>query len=136
HRPLQFRDIVVLLRAMRYKAEQFSQILRRHRIPVYSQSSTGYFESMEVRDMLALLSLLDNQRQDLPLAAVLRSPMSGIPEAENCLARIRLAYPQTQAQSVPFHDAVVRYARDTDHELSARPGDFLAGPERWREVAR
>jgi len=136
HRPIRFRDIVVLLRAMRYKAEQFAAILRRHGIPVHSQSSTGFFEAMEVRDMLALLSLLDNQGQDLPLAAVLRSPIAGMPEPENCLARIRLAYPENEPQSVPFHEALVRYSTERDDELAARLRDFLDDLTRWRRLAR
>ena len=78
---------------MQHKAEQFADVLRQHGVPVHRDSGTGYFDSMEIRDMLALLALLDNAQQDVPLAAVLRSPLSGIAAAEDALARIRLAYP-------------------------------------------
>ena len=75
-RPIRFSDIVILLRSLRYKSEQYADVLRRAGIPVHAQSGSGYFDSMEVRDMLALLSVLDNQRQDIPLATVLRSPLA------------------------------------------------------------
>lgn len=134
-RPIRFGDVVVLLRAMRHKAEQYADILRRFHIPVHADSSTGYFESTEIRDMLCLLSVLDNQRQDIPLAGVLRSPIANLPEPENCLARIRLAYPAEGDQAVAFHDAVVHYAQDKNDELAARLKDFLAQFDQWRRLA-
>ena len=81
HRPIRYRDIVILLRSMRYKADQYADVLRQLGVPVHAESGTGYFESIEVRDMLALLALLDNQRQDIPLAAVLRSPLGALARA-------------------------------------------------------
>jgi ATP-dependent helicase/nuclease subunit A len=133
-RPIEFRDIVILLRSLKYKADQFADVLRRSGIPVHSESGTGYFESMEVRDMLALLSLLDNQRQDVPFAAVLRSPLANLPEPDTSLARIRLAYGGKDAP--PFHQAVVRYANEHTDELAAKLRDFLAVLQHWRNLAR
>lgn len=136
-RPLRFSDIVILLRSMQYKSQQYADILRRAGIPVHAQSGTGYFESMEVRDMLSLLALLDNQRQDIPLAAVLRSPLANLPEPENCFARIRLAYPAHGKDALAFHEAVASYAddEDKDDELRAALRDFLSQLARWRRMA-
>lgn len=135
-RPVRFRDVVILLRSMRYKSEQYADVLRRAGIPVHAQSGTGYFESTEIRDMLALLGVLDNQRQDIPLAAVLRSPLANLPEAESCFARVRIAYPAGGGKDAPaFHDAVVRYAQEKDDELAAALRDFLAKFARWRVLA-
>ena len=83
--------MVILLRSMRVKADQFADQLRAAGVPVHSDSGTGFFESMEVRDILSLLRLLDNQQQDVPMAAVLRSPLAKLPNADDCLARVRLA---------------------------------------------
>ena len=91
-RAIRYRDVVILLRSLRHKAEQYADILRQSGIPVHSDNSTGYFDSTEVRDMLALLSILDNQRQDIPLAAVLRSPLANLAMPEDAMARIHLAY--------------------------------------------
>jgi len=134
-RPAQLKDVVVLLRSMRFKADEFSRILARFGIPTHSQSSTGYFDSVEVRDMLCLLALLDNQRQDMPLAAVLRSPLSGLEDVEDALATVRLRYGSRQ-KPVTFHEAVINYAREQDDPLAARLRTFLGRLDAWRLTAQ
>lgn len=131
-RPVKYGDIAILLRSMKFKSGQYVDVLRRAGIPVHSDSGSGFFESMEIRDVLSLLKTLDNPRQDIPLAAVLRSPIAAIPRAEDALARVRLAYP-----ALPYHEAVTRYADVNEHddELSARLRDFLNELRDWRELA-
>ena len=134
-RPIRYRDIVVLLRSTKYKSEQYADILRRAGIPVHAQSSTGYFASSEISDMLSLLSLLENQRQDIPLATVLRSPLASLPEPENSLARIRLAYSPESNQAIPFHDAAIRYPQDHSDALATALKGFFSRLSRWRHLA-
>lgn len=133
-RDIRYRDIVILLRSMKVKADQYAEVLRQSGIPVHSESGTGYFESMEVRDVLALLAVLDNQRQDIPLAAILRSPLAALPDPEDSLARIRLAY--NLGTPVAFHQAVVRYKDEHDDELAAKLADFFERLTRWRTLAQ
>jgi ATP-dependent helicase/nuclease subunit A len=148
-RPIEYRDVVILLRSMKFKADQYAGVLRQAGIPAFREGGQGYFESMEVRDVRALLTLLDNPRQDIPMAAVLRSPLAGLADPEDCLARVRLAYPSRpeaggggqraegrEAEGVPFHVAVVRYAAEQEDELAARLRDFLDALYRWRQLAR
>jgi ATP-dependent helicase/nuclease subunit A len=135
-RPIEFRDIVILLRSMRYKADDYAEMLRRGGIPVHTTSGKGYFDTMEVRDVLALLAVLDNRRQDVPLAAVLRSPMAAIPLPDDALASIRLAYRGRGDGFVPFHQAVIQYARERDDELAAKLRDLIHRLDRWREMAQ
>ncbi|MEO6436327.1 MAG: 3'-5' exonuclease, partial [Tepidisphaeraceae bacterium] len=113
--------------------DDYAEVLRRSLIPVHSESGTGYFESMEVNDVLALLKVLDNRAQDIPLAAVLRSPIAGLPDPEDILARVRLAYPD---RSIPFHQAVVRYAKERNDEVAAKLNDVIARLDRWRTLAQ
>jgi ATP-dependent helicase/nuclease subunit A len=134
-RAIRFGDIVILLRSIRYKSEQYAQVLRRAGIPVHAQSGTGYFDSTEIRDMLALLSVLDNQRQDIPLATVLRSPIANLPRPEDAFARVRMAFPMAGEQAVPFHDALVRYANERDDGVAAQLKGFLAQLDAWRQLA-
>jgi ATP-dependent helicase/nuclease subunit A len=131
-RPARFRDIVILLRSMQRKADQIAGVLRRYGIDVHAASRAGYFEAMEIRDMLALLSLLDNQRQDIPLAALLRSPLGEISEPESSLAKIRAAYPE----SVPFHESAIRYQAEKNDLLASQLKTFYARLARWRTAAR
>ncbi len=130
-REIRYRDMVILLRSMKVKADQFADQLRLAGIPVHSDSGTGFFESMEIRDVLSLLRLLDNQRQDVPMAAVLRSPLAKLPNAEDCLATVRLTCPD---KAISFHEAVVRYAQTQRDEIAACLRDFLEQIAQWREM--
>jgi ATP-dependent helicase/nuclease subunit A len=134
-RPIQYRDIVILLRSMKFKADQYADALRAANIPVFREGGQGYFQSMEVRDLRALLTLLDNPQQDIPMAAVLRSPVAALANPEDCLARIRLAYP-SDSGPIPFHHAVTQYAKEKNDELAAALRDFLAQLHTWRQLAR
>ena len=131
---IDYGDMVILLRAMQYKADRFADVLRAHKIPVHSEGGTGFFEATEVRDMICLLQILDNQQQDIPLAAILRSSLSGMPNPDDAMARIRLAYLDDQ-NPIPFHEAVRRYAAEQRDELAAHLRDFLNRLGRWRDQA-
>ncbi|GAA3329906.1 hypothetical protein GCM10020331_080290 [Ectobacillus funiculus] len=75
-RPVSYRDFVILLRSMT-TAPQMTEEFKRSGIPVYAELSSGYFEATEVSVMLNVLRVIDNPAQDIPLAAVLRSPLVG-----------------------------------------------------------
>lgn len=103
YRPLRYRDIAILLRAATGRINVLMEVLTQAGIPAYGQMATGYFQATEVRVFLSLLQVLDNPRQDIPLAAVLHSPIVGLSAAD--LARIRLAAPRGS-----FYDALVAAA--------------------------
>lgn len=138
-RPIECRDIVILLRATRYHADAYADILRRHQIPVYNAGGSGYFDSTEIHDVLALLRLLDNQQQDIPMASVLRSPLAGLPSPDDALAQIRLASPQSPLAAnptpLPFATAVMQYAADKDDPIAAAIRSFLKRLAHWRTLA-
>ncbi|MFM1653187.1 helicase-exonuclease AddAB subunit AddA [Brevibacillus sp. B_LB10_24] len=130
-RPLAYRDIVILLRANAGWAQPMMEELQAAGIPVYAEQNGGYFAATEVEVMLSLLRIIDNPQQDIPLAAVLRSPIVGLTEQH--LAELRIAYP-----GIPFHQAVqlcVREGRD-EGELDRRLRDFFQRVEDWRTAAR
>ena len=89
-RPASFRDIVILLRAPGSTAEKLVDTLALYGIPAYTENASGYFSAVEVETMLAYLSIVDNPHQDIPLAAVLRSPAGGFTDEE--LALLRAAF--------------------------------------------
>ncbi len=135
-RSIRAGDIAVLMRSMRFKAEQFKQTLNGRGVMSHCDSGSGFFETMEVRDLLALLKVLDNRRQDIPLAAVLRSPIAAIENAEDALATIRLAYPGRREAAVPFHEAVVRYAVEHDDALADQLRNLMKQLNAWRDSAQ
>lgn len=67
----------------------FKRILEEEGIPVYITSKTGYFAATEVQELLQLLRVLDNPRQDIPLYGVLKSVFGGFTEEEVALIRAK-----------------------------------------------
>lgn len=134
-RDATYKDIVVLLRSMKIKAERVSGTLRNAGIPVDTQSTTGFFGAVEIRDMLALMRLLDNRRQDVPLAAYLRSPLANLPRPEDSLALVRLQYP-ARDETIAFHQAVDRYAAEQKNDLADDLRRALAQVDEWRSASR
>ncbi len=124
-REMEWRDIVVLLRSLSGRGNVFVEAFRRAGIPAYAEEKSGYFNANEVLVMLALLQVVDNPEQDLPLAAVLRSPLVGLDGNE--LGRLRASGAGSLWQVLPvFCD---RY----NHEKVRR---FLLQMDEWRTLAR
>ena len=82
YRRAQYGDIVILLRSMAGWSEVFVNVLMNEGIPAYAQTTSGYFDTVEAETMLSLLAVVDNPMQDIPLAAVLRSPIVGMTDEE------------------------------------------------------
>ncbi len=119
YRPAEYRDITILLRTSSGWAETFSRVLDEHGIPNRSGANTGYFDAVEVRTVLAYLNVLDNPRQDIALAASLRSLIGGLDDRE--LARIR-----AHGGKGSLYDCVLSYEESgKDTEIRRKLGHFL-----------
>ncbi len=133
-RPARLNDIAILMRTVTGRGGRFAEKLRNMGIPVSMSSETAFFESMEISDILSLLRLLDNPRQDIPLAAALRSPMFKFNEDD--LAGIRIAFP-FDPNKTPFHEAARAMANSgSNTPLCARLREFYDRVENWRHTAR
>ena len=55
YRDVRYKDIVILLRATKNWAEIFLDELGAEGIPVYADTGSGYFESIEIRTIMSLL---------------------------------------------------------------------------------
>ena len=102
-RSVRYGDIVILLRSLTGWGDVYARVLNAAGIPAHTESRTGYFTTIEIQTLLNLLRIVDNPRQDIPLAAVLKSMIGGFTDVE--LAKIKSAYPD-----VKFHDACRKYA--------------------------
>lgn len=89
YRRAGYGDMVILLRTMSGWADEFVQILNGRGIPAYADTQTGYFSAIEVKTILNYLLIIDNGLQDIPLTAVLRSPIGNFTDEE--LGKIRAA---------------------------------------------
>ncbi|SHI38264.1 helicase-exonuclease AddAB subunit AddA [Thermoclostridium caenicola] len=128
YRPLTYRDIVILLRTTRNWSEVFTEELGLMGIPVFADTGTGFFKTIEVQVVLSLLQVIDNPLQDIPLLSVLRSPIFSFTTDE--LAEIRLA----DRKGLLYH-ALCKLAETQSGETAARAADFLEKLGRWREMA-
>ena len=82
YRPVRRGDMGILLRSLSGWSEVFVNVLMNEGIPAYAQTKTGYFNTVEVETVLSLLAVVDNPMQDIPLAAVMRSPMVSMTDEE------------------------------------------------------
>ncbi len=140
YRKAEYRDIAILLRSVSGWSEEFIEILTDMGIPAYSDIKTGYFSAIEVTTVLDFLHIIDNPRQDIPLAAVLRSCIVGLTDNElACLA----ALPRT----LNYWDEIQYFIRGehlekmalTDSELEVlqkKLGNFYEMLERYRQMAK
>jgi len=131
-RPARWSDMVVLLRAAAEKVQSYAKEFDRAGVPLVT-SGLGLYDSLEVQDLIHVLSVLDNPFQDRPLLAVLRSPMAGL-SAED-LVRIRLVHSRG-----PIWTALNRWHElrppDAPPESLEKVGLFLQRFHRWREMAQ
>jgi len=133
-RDVQFRDIVVLMRSLAKKANDYVEVLRLAGVPVSCQATAGYFEATEISDMLCLLKVLDNPQRDIELAAVLRSPFFNVADTE--LAKIKM-YNKTNHEHKNFYNSLLEYSKSgPDTELGSAIAECLAQIEQWRTAAR
>jgi ATP-dependent helicase/nuclease subunit A len=130
-RPVEWRDMAVLLRSPANKAEGYAKEFERAGVPLVIERG-GFFESPEILDLLSLLQLLDNPLQDVPCIAVLRSPLAGLSLDE--LGEIRLV-----AKDVHFWTALNRVQRSKakgQESMAEKIAAFLERFSRWRKAAK
>ncbi|WP_274457980.1 helicase-exonuclease AddAB subunit AddA [Fructobacillus sp. CRL 2054] len=121
-RPVQYSDIAILTRS-KTSYPDLLRLAHQAGIPIQSESVGDYYKAMEVYIVLDILRILDNPHQDIPLAAVLRSPIYGYDE--NDLAKVRLA-----DKAHDFYMALKADAKE--NEKSQKVLDDLAA---WRVYA-
>lgn len=130
-RRVKYSDIVILLRSLSGWADSFASVLNDAGIPAHTVSATGYFSAVEVQTVLGMLRILDNPRQDIPLAAVLRSPIVGMTDEE--LAVLRL-----EQRDISFHDCVLEKCQELWDQRFTADCSHVPGalPETWESYER
>ncbi|MEG2096992.1 MAG: helicase-exonuclease AddAB subunit AddA [Pseudoflavonifractor sp.] len=113
-RPVQYGDIVILLRAPNAVLAQYARALGERDLPWQAEGGGDFFASTEVSVALSLLQIVDNPRQDVPLISVLRSPVYAF--TADRLAVLRATYPL-----VDFYTVLERSAAAGEEDCA----DFL-----------
>lgn len=126
YRDITYKDIVILLRATSNLSPIFEKELNNLSLPVFSDTGTSYLESVEIQTIMALLKVIDNPMQDIPLVTVLRSPICGFDD--NDLIEIKL-----QGKYNYFYQALVEASKNKALKMSNRIKEFLNKLEGWRK---
>ena len=124
YRPITYKDIVILLRSTKDKANIFENELINLDIPVYSDTSLEYLNSIEIQTIINLLKVIDNPTLDIPLVAVLRNVIGGF--TDNELIKIRLTDSKKS-----FYEAMITY-NEADN-IKEKIYTFLEKISSWRK---
>ncbi|WP_258879731.1 helicase-exonuclease AddAB subunit AddA [Clostridium estertheticum] len=126
YRNVDYKDIVILLRATSAWAPSFLAQLKLENIPVYADTGTGYFSTVEIQVIMSLLQIIDNPRQDIPMLAVLRSPIGGFTSEELVDIRIgqrEVSFYEAMVNFVDFKDALSEDKEDQSGDKKLESGD-------------
>ncbi|NRT90543.1 helicase-exonuclease AddAB subunit AddA [Clostridium beijerinckii] len=133
YRPLKYRDIVILLRATKNWSDSLLDELSAEGIPVYADTGSGYFESIEIRTIISLLKVIDNPMQDIPVISVMRSPIMGFSAEE--ISDIRLVNKDNY-----FYENIKYISEESYHSINESYSDvliakckyFINSVDKWR----
>lgn len=125
-RNIKYRDIAILLRSTKEKASIYEQELMNLEIPVFSDSTQEYLDSIEIQTIMSVLKIIDNPIQDIPLVTVMRSPIGGF--TDNDLIEIRLVDKQDD-----FYHCLLKSKINTTDKLRMKITKFLDNLDNWRE---
>ena len=125
-RPLEYSDIAIITRT-RSDNLQVMQEFAKADLPLFVTDAQNYFQTFELVMIMNYLRLIDNPQQDIPLVAVLRSPLFNFKEPE--LAQIRV-----KTRSGNFYNALTSFA-SVNSDLGQKCKNFLQQLESLRSFA-
>jgi len=125
-RDIKYKDIVVLLRSTKDPAPIFEKEILNLGMPVFSDSSAEYLESIEIQTIMSLLKIIDNPLQEIPLVAVMRSMIGRF--TDNDLVEIRLSDKYDN-----FYNTILKSKQSVSNPLRAKIDQFLNNLEMWRK---
>ena len=127
YRKITYKDIVVLLRSTATLAPIYEKEIADLGMPVFSDTSSEYLNSVEIQTIISVLKIIDNPMQDIPLVTVMRSMIGGF--TDNDLIEIRLA-----DKNCNFYESILKAQVQVSEELRIKINNFLEKIENWREA--
>jgi len=117
---VRYGDVAVLLRALT-DVKIYERAFEDEGVPFYVVKGRGFYEAREIVDLMRLLQSVRNPRDEVALAAALRSPFAGLSE-DGLLALIRAARRRKGGRLADLLDAPERV-----EGLSASDAERWAG---------
>lgn len=132
YRTAQYQDIVILLRTMSGWSENMTDVLMSQGIPTVAESRTGYFNATEVQLILNLLRIINNPKQDIPLAAVLHSPIGNFSSEDLAILHVFAVGGQIKGG---LYKEIQYYVAHNETELAQKLNQFFEQLNRFRKAA-
>ena len=129
YRKIRPKDIVILLRATSNLSPIYEKELSDLELPVFSDTSGTYLDTVEIQTILSVLKIIDNPLQDIPLAVVLRSSICNF--TDNDLITIRLT-----DRNCNFYEALIKTRLICDGDLKNKIESFLEKLEKWKSISQ
>ena len=129
YRKVTYKDIVILLRSTNEIAPIYEKELTELNIPVFSDVSQSYLDTIEIQTIINLLKIIDNPMQDIPLVSVLRSSIGGF--TDNELVEIRLF-----DKYCTFFESMQKARLNVSKELKRKIDIFLNELIKWQEMEK
>ena len=126
YRPIKYRDIVILLRATSNVAPIFEKELLAKNIPVFTDATSEYLDTIEIQTIISLLKILDNPIDDISLVSVLRSEIGKF--TDNEIVEIRLVN-----REVKFYYSLKEAKEKLKGDLKLKIENFLNQINKWRK---
>ena len=126
YRKITPKDIIILLRATTNIAPIYEKELADLNLPVFSDSSSQYLDTMEIQIIVSILKIINNPIQDIPLVTVLRSPIFAF--TDNDLISIRLA-----DKSCSFYESMIKARLVVNEQLNSKIDNVIYYLEKWKQ---
>lgn len=129
-RPLQRRDIVILMRGVKNYGDIFYKVLTENNLPAYIDDNDGFFNTMEIDSFLSALYIIDNPKQDIHLLTLLRSEMMSFSIED--MVKVRIEFKEGS-----YYDAFSQYAANgSDICLRDKCSEALQKISHWRDLSK
>ncbi len=125
-RDITYKDIVILLRSTSHLAPIYEKELLKFDIPVFSDSSNEYLDTIEIQTIISVLKILDNPIDDISLVSVLRSEIGTF--TDNEILEIRLCDKENR-----FYYSLQKAKDVLKGQLQIKVKDFLDKIDRWQK---
>ncbi|MEB3072721.1 helicase-exonuclease AddAB subunit AddA [Parvimonas sp. C2] len=119
YRKVDYKDIVILMRSPSSNTKILEEVFLEYNIPIYAESTGGYFDTFEVDTIINLLKIIDNPMQDIPLISVMYSPIYNFTSTE--LSQIRLV-----DRELKFYELLMKIMEDEDIEIRVNLKEKIA----------
>ncbi len=127
-----YKDIAILSRNNSF-AKILSKVFLEYNIPIFAKNNNEFFEIIEISTILNILKIIDNPFQDIPLIAVMYSPIFDF--GANELLKIKI-----YGKSKLFYDCILNYIKAENEfkelDILEKLTNLLEKITKWKSLSK